>query len=462
MKARFLLELPLRLERNAPRPLAAQLESQLRAAVEDGTLAGGTPLPSSRELARQLGISRGVVSTVYEQLASGGYLEARPRSVPRVRPVPAAGAAAPPAARAPRFDFSAMAPDVSLFPRREWQRSLEYALSSGSDSVLDYAPGEGLVELRTELAAYLGRVRGVRVEPECLLVTQGFTQALEVISRVLERRGASHMMVENPSYPSRITRRCGLERSALPVDGDGALVELLSTRPTDAILLTPAHQFPMGGVLSPARRRLVTEWARERGTFVIEDDYTAEYRFGHESLGALQPLAPDRVAYIGSASKTLAPGLRIGWLVVPEELVEDARAEKNLADAGSPGLDQLAYARFLQSGAMDEHLRRTRRIYGRRRRRFVAEVERCLGDVTIAGAPAGLHVVALLRRRVDMAGFLAACAAERIAVRDIDSFACAPHEHGQGLVLGYGRMGEETSAAALRRMGALLQAYQVT
>ena len=270
------------------------------------------------------------------------------------------------------------------------------------------------------------------------------------------------MAIENPSHAFRIAPRCGLERLAVPVDEHGALVDVAITGNADAILLTPAHQFPLGGVLDAARRQRIVSWARESGAVVIEDDYAAEYRYDGLHVTALQGLAPESVVYAGSLSKTLAPGLRIGWLVVPEDMIEEARLEKDQQDAGSPGIDQITYARFLQTGGMDEHLRRTRPIYARRRQRLVAEIERTLGGVTVVGASAGLHVVALLHRAVEMDAFLHACADARIAVKDLASYCFAPHEHGQGLVLGYGRITEDAAGIALHQIATLLKACAVS
>jgi GntR family transcriptional regulator/MocR family aminotransferase len=459
VKARYLLELPWSLDRSVSEPLARQIAHQIRTAIQQGSLAGGTPLPSSRELAEELSVSRGVVRSAYDLLAAAGYLDPRPQAVPRVHPLDSTDAAEEPDTPRPAlFDFSAVAPDLALFPRRAWQRAIDYAISSAPDSAFDYAPPEGLLELRQELAAYLGRVRGVRAPAHRLVITQGFTQALEVVTRVLAARGAVRIGVENPSYSFHIAQRSGLERLAMAVDGHGAQVDELIAGNADAVLLTPAHQFPMGGVLDPARRQRVVTWARDTGAVVIEDDYTAEYRYDSLPITAMQGLAPEHVVYAGSLSKILAPGLRIGWMVVPEDMVEEVRREKAQQDLCSPGIDQLAYARFLQSGAMDEHLRRSRPIYARRRHRFIAEVKGTLPNVTVVGAATGLHVVALLRRPIDMDAFLLACAESRIAIKDLGSYSFAPHDHGQGLVLGYGRISEAAAGSALQRIATFLDA----
>jgi GntR family transcriptional regulator / MocR family aminotransferase len=462
-KARFLLDLPLALDRSDPVPMACQLSDRIRAAIQQGILQDGTRLPSSRALAADIGVSRGVVTASYEQLASGGFLLQVPRSVPRVHSPRPASPAEPPDQPAPRHDFTAIAPDLGLFPRREWLRALQDVLRLAPDSALDYAPGEGLAALRHELAAYLGRVRGVHAQPAQIVITQGFTQGLAVITRVLTRRGATSIAIENP-YDSefiKTAKRSSLDLVPLPVDGRGADIGQLAATQAGAALLTPAHQFPMGSVLDGQRRREALEWASGTGAVIIEDDYTAEYRYDRTPVTALQGLGPDHVIYAGSTSKTLAPGLRLGWLVVPPDWLPEIRQEKWEQDSGSPSLDQLAFARFLATGEFDEHLRRTRRTYARRRHRFIGQIQHHLPQVTVVGASAGLHLTALLRQEVDMPAFLNAAAAAGIHVNDLSSYAFAPHGHGQGIVLGYSRIREASAAAALGLLATLLDEHRV-
>jgi GntR family transcriptional regulator / MocR family aminotransferase len=457
-KARFLLELPLPLDRTGPVSLARQLSGRIRDAIAQGSLLDGTKLPSSRILAAELEVSRGVVTAAYEQLAAGGFLLVAPRSVPRVQGPPAAPEAVPPAAARPLYDFTAIAPDLSLFPRLEWLRAVQEAIRSAPDAALDYPPPQGFPELRRELAAYLGRVRGVRAQPSQVIITQGFSEAFEIITRILARRGARSIAVENPYDPYFFgtARRSGLGLTPLPVDARGACVADLAATSAGAALLSPACQFPIGGVLDARRRRQALDWARDTSGVIIEDDYNAEYRFDRTPVAALQGLDPNWVCYAGSTSKVLAPGLRIGWLVVPRDWLAEARQEKEEQGGGSPGLDQLALASFLGAGALDEHLRRTRRTYARRRHRFIRLIEHYLPHASIAGAAAGLHVTVLLGREVDMPAFLGAAAAAGIHVRDLSSYAFAPHQHGQGIVLGYSRIREASAAAALERLAALL------
>jgi GntR family transcriptional regulator/MocR family aminotransferase len=461
-RARFLLEISLKPERTGGGSLARQIADQIRLAIQSGVLANATVMPSSRALAEQLGVSRGVVTAAYERLGAAGYLDVRPRSVPRVNSVEVASPVLS-YPRSPVYDFSAVAPDLSLFPRREWQRATTYAIRTAPNSALDYGSAEGSPDLRHELANYLGRVRGVLADPRRIIVTQGFTQALQIVANVLAARGATTMAIENPSFDGsfKSVSRAGLTPVPLPVDERGARVDLLPSLAPDAVLLTPAHQFPIGGVLNGARRRSLLGWARETDAIVIEDDYNAEYRYDGTPVTALQGLAPEHVVYAGSVSKTLAPGLRLGWLLAPQAMFEAARVEKWKMDYGSPGLDQLAFAQLLRSGALDEHLRRSRRIYARRRQRFVAQIHEFLPTASVVGSSAGLHVTALLKQEIDLAGFHTSCTEAGISVKDLSQYSFAPHRHGQGIVLGYGRIPETATESALTRLAALVDAHRV-
>jgi|SRR5215207_129870 len=346
------VELLLALDRRATGPLRAQLEEQLRAAVRAGRLAPGTALPSTRALARELGVSRGVVVETYDQLAAEGYLATRQGAATRVAEAafrPAAAAPAPAAARPPRFDFRPGAPDVALFPRTRWIASLRRALRAAPDARLDYGDAHGAPELRAALAGYLGRVRGVASDPGRIVVTSGMAQGMALFGRTLIARGARRIAVEDPwSTPGRdqlVTT--GLEPVPVDVDANGLRVDRLEAAAPDAVVVTPAHQFPTGVVLSPERRAALAEWAVRSDAFVLEDDYDAEYRFDRAPVGAVQGLAPDRVVYAGSVSKTLAPALRLGWLVVPERLAGAIAAAKAADDLGTPIVEQLALADFL-------------------------------------------------------------------------------------------------------------------
>ncbi len=365
------IEMLLSVSRDDRRGLGTQIEAQLRGAIREGTLRAGARVPSTRDLAGQLGVSRRVVVGAYEQLAAEGYLTlrqgARPcvaeTAQPRVFSPPAAGG---PAA-APRFDLRPRVPDVSAFPRSTWLRCLRDALQVMTTAELGYGDPRGVAALRSALAEYLGRVRGVVAAPERIVITNGYSQGQGIVCRALAARGARRIGFENPSHPEqrRIAEKAGLDIVPIAVDDAGIRLDQLEGAGVDAVVLTPAHQHPTGAVLTGERRQGLLNWLRQRDAIVIEDDYDAEYRYDRAAVGALQGLEPDRIVYAGSASKTLAPALRLGWLVVPARLLAAVTDEKDLADCGTASIEQHAFANFLARGELDRHLRRMRARYRR-------------------------------------------------------------------------------------------------
>jgi GntR family transcriptional regulator/MocR family aminotransferase len=288
-------------------------------------------LPSSRVLARDLQVSRGTVTQAYEQLVAEGWLTSRPRSGIRVadRPCPPAPipVATPPTTLPPveGADLRSGLPDLSGFPRREWLAATRQVMQTAPNVVFGYGDPAGSVVLREALASYLGRSRGVVATPDRVFVCAGYTHALRLICQALRLQGASPIVFEDPgepAYPS-LTEQLGLTTRRVPVDRDGLLVERLGE--ASAVAVTPAHQYPLGVTLSPERRAALVTWARRTGAYVIEDDYDGEFRYDRQPVGALQGLAPDRVVYAGTASKTVAPGLRIAWIVVPPALAAPMR-----------------------------------------------------------------------------------------------------------------------------------------
>jgi GntR family transcriptional regulator / MocR family aminotransferase len=436
-------------------PLHAQLEAQLRDAVRSGRLAAGERLPSSRALAAELGVSRGVVVEAYGQLAAEGYLAVRPGAAPRI----AAGAAAavsPPAERPPpppRYDLRPGTPDLSLFPRDAWAAAQRRALRDVADADLGYPPPGGHPRLRAALAAYLGRVRGVQAEPERIVVCGGVAEAVALVGRVLRAGGARRVAVEDPSHPGtrELMGHSGLELVPVAVDEGGIDVGAVVAAGVDAVLITPAHQSPTGVVLEPPRRAALAAWARDTGALVIEDDYDAEYRYDRHPVGALQGLAPDHVVHVHSVSKSLAPALRLGWAALPARLVAAVVEEKRLSDLGAPVLEQLTLAVFLERGELDRHLRRTRPAYRRRRDALLA----ALAGLEVEGVAAGLHVLARLPPGRGEEETVRAAAARGVAVDALGPQVAGP-PRPPALLLGYTRLGEAAIAEAGRRLRAAI------
>jgi GntR family transcriptional regulator / MocR family aminotransferase len=434
------------LDRADARPLRSQLEEQLREGVRSGRLHAGTALPSTRALAAELGVARGVVVEAYGQLVAEGFLVARRGSATRVaRVAPAAPRAAPLATRIPpaRFDLRAESADRGAFPRRAWLAAARRAMAQAPDADLGYGTWAGAPRLQAALAAYVGRARGVVAEPEQVVVTAGITQAVALLGAVLRRRRAPKVIVEDPGFDQHrtILERAGVPLAPVAVDERGLRTDALPA--AAAALVTPAHQMPTGAVLAPERRAALLDWAAAHDALILEDDYDGEYRYDREPVGALQGLGPARVVYLGSTSKTLAPALRLGWMVLPGDLAATLAEERGWADGGSPVLDQLALAEFIERGELDRHLRRMRVRYRRRRDALIAAFERELPELGIGGAAAGLHLTLALPEGGDAEAIVARAAARGVAV-----LGCAPSL----LFVGYANIADaaiEPAVAAL-------------
>ncbi|MHC3468262.1 MocR-like pyridoxine biosynthesis transcription factor PdxR [Streptomyces sp. 7R007] len=432
------------------------LTDALREAVRTGRLAPGTRLPSSRALATDLGIARNTVADAYADLVAEGWLTARQGSGTRVadRPVspPSAPAPHPRAPSSPAYDLVPGLPDLASFPRAEWLKAARRALTSAPNQALDYGDPRGRAELRTALAGYLARARGVRADPERILVCSGIAHGLRILAAVLRARGGSTVAVESYGLFVHwdLLADGGLRTVPLPFDERGTDPGDLTDQ--DAVLLTPAHQFPMGGTLHPDRRAAVVDWARRTGGLVIEDDYDGEFRYDRQPVGALQGLDPDHVVYAGTASKSLAPGLRLAWLVLPPGLVREAVQAKGGSDTCG-ALDQLTLAEFLTSGAYDRHVRAARLRYRRRRDALVTRLAQSAPHVHAGGIAAGLHVVLRLPPGTEQEA-LRAAAWQGLAVHGLHRYQHpeARVERRDALVVGYGTPPDHAWSGALEAL----------
>ncbi|BEL05451.1 PLP-dependent aminotransferase family protein [Actinoplanes sichuanensis] len=453
------MELLLNVSKNLPGTLGAQIRSRIRDAVRDGSLRAGTPVPSTRELARQLGVSRKVVVDAYAQLTAEGYLVTRQGAQPRIAagPFPDAAAAPPAAAagRPVRFDFRPARPDVSSFPRAAWARCLRDALAEINIDDLGYGDPFGVDAMRDGLADHLGRVRGVVADRDRIVVTGGYLHGLGLIGRALAARGARRIACEDPggTDEARIVARSGLEAVRVPVDDLGLRVDLLAAAEVDAVILTPAHQHPTGVVLAPERRTALIALLRATGAIAIEDDYDAEYRYDRPAVGALQGLDPAHVVYAGTVSKVLAPALRLGWMVLPPALVEPVRSQ---CDHGGARIEQLAFAHFLRRGELDRHLRRMRVRYRRRRDALVAALAESLPSGRVCGIAAGLHVTVELPDHVDEAAVAAAARGRGIALATMGDYASGGGRPPT-LILGYSQMTEARLRAGVRELATIVR-----
>lgn len=443
------LDLFITVVRGDARTLGRQIEDQLRVAIRNKTLRPGARLPSTRDLARELDVSRPIVVDAYAQLAAEGYVElrqgARPRVSGCVRPETERAAVLARAAAPPRYDFRPGVPDLSAFPRPAWLRALREALATMPDADLGYTDRLGSAVLRQALSDYLGRVRGVVSDPSRVIVTSGYHQGRMLVCRALAALGVKRVGVEEPCHTEvwESVSRAGLELVPIPVDACGMKIEELARSAAGAVVVTPAHQYPTGAVLSGARRAALLEWLRRRDAIVLEDDYDAEYRYDRAPVGALQALDPGRVVYAGTASKTLAPALRLGWLVLPPRLLEPVAQQQSLVDFGGPRIEQHAFAGFLARGELDRHLRRMRGRYRARRDALVAAVARRMPDVEVCGIAAGLHAVLRLPPRCDAAAIRDAARRRGIALTAIGDYYVVPGRHEPALLVGYAGSSEE-------------------
>jgi GntR family transcriptional regulator/MocR family aminotransferase len=461
------LELLLSVSRDGSRTLGAQIEDHLRRTIRQGALRPGARVPSTRDLARQLGVSRRVVVDAYAQLGAEGYLSLRQGTRPRVAEAAAVASearaeASSPAAHA-RFDFRPSVPDVSTFPRAAWLRSLRTALATMTDADLGYGDPRGVQALRSALADYLGRVRGVVADPEQIVVTNGYTQGLAVVCRTLAAAGATRIALEDPSNPEDglVAAHAGLQPVLIGVDEAGTRVDELEHADVDAVVLTPAHQHPTGVVLTGERRTALLAWLRASDAIAIEDDYDAEYRYDRAAIGALQGLDPDRVIYVGSASKTLAPALRIGWLVVPPSLLKAVSHEKLLADRGTARIEQHAFADFLTRGELDRHLRRMRTRYRSRRDALVDALTEALPEAAVLGVAAGLHVTVQLPDGDNEQAIREEAQDRRIELETMSDYRPAVHGRPPALLLGYAQMPEPAIRAGVQELAKAVRAARI-
>jgi GntR family transcriptional regulator/MocR family aminotransferase len=445
----------LHLELSGPGGRRAALIRALREAVRSGRLAPGTRLPPYRSLAADLGVARNTVADAYAELVAEGWLTARQGSGTRVaeRAEPLRHAVriprtAPPRARGPRHDLRQGTPDASAFPRAAWLTSYRRALQKAPNEV--FGPGDpaGRVELREALAEYLGRARGVRTAPDRIVVCSGFAHALRLLFGEGVLRGPLAVEAYGLGFHRELLRAADIRTVPLPLDEHGARVDRLGRE--RAVLLTPAHQFPTGGPLDPARRAAVVDWARARGGVIIEDDYDGEFRYDRKPVGALQGLDPERVIFIGSVSKSLSPAVRLGWMVLPERYVGDVLAAKGEREAWASVLDQLSLADFLSSGSYDRHVRRTRQRYRSRRDRLVAALATHAPHVEVTGVAAGLHAVLRLPPGTERSTVKAA-AWQGVALDGLAEFRHPGTDMaaGDGLVVGYATPSEHAYGAAL-------------
>lgn len=454
------VDLLVELDRRAEAALHEQLERALREAIRTGRMRAGSRLPSSRGLAGQLGVSRGVVTAAYEQLVAEGYLETRQGAPVRVASGVRAQPPRPPSPSLQQthaYDFSPGLPDLAGFPRNRWLRSLRRAWRETALDAVGYGDPRGAPELREALADYLGRVRGAAPDPEHAIVCTGFRQGLSLTCRWLRANGIERVALEEPGWHAQrlIVEEAGLAVVPVPVDEEGIDVAALRDSGADAVVVTPAHQFPTGAVLSARRRAVLIDWVERGDRLIVEDDYDAE--LCDERVGALQGLAPDRVLYIGSASKRLAPGMRLGWMLPPSWMSWALISAKAIEDAGSEIASQLALADFIARGELERHLRRMRLRYAARRAALLAALARELPEWRPLRSGGGLHLMAVVPGGIDEPALLTAAARRRVGLEGL-SLHSYTGDSPPGVVLGHAYLAEPAIDHGIRLLAGAVEA----
>ncbi len=459
-----------------PGGLADWLTEQLRAAISDGRLAIGSRLPSSRLLAAELQVSRGVVTEAYQRLTEDGQVSGRGRAGTVVVAAPAVVPAPPRArsgSRAPRIDAPGLdifdtlraaparidltpgVPDLASFPRAAWLRSERAVLSNLEASAFGYGDPSGTPELRAAVSTWLARYRGITATPDEVIIVAGVAQAIALLTQLLAARGITEIAVEDPSSlgSRQHLEEWQLRTRPIPVDSGGLKVDVLRKSGARVVMVTPAHHFPTGVVLEGERRRDLLRWAADGG-LIFEDDYDAEHRYDRPPIPALRSMQAEQVIYAGSISKILAPALRIGWIVPPAQYRDEFIALKRRADLGNAALPQLTLAHLMNSGELERQLRYVHRRHRTRRDAMATAITNYLPTATVHGAAAGLHLTITFPSDIDDVALATAALAAGIKVHPLSWHCQLPH--APGLVLGYAARTPTDLTQAIQTLATLL------
>lgn len=429
------------------------LAESIRAAIRSGRLRAGEPVPSSRALAADVGVARGTVTAVYDQLAIEGYLQVTPRGVTRVGGPFLARQEEVSSTKQPTepqlTDLQPGRPDLTMFPRSAWIAATRSVLRAAPASALDYGHPAGHVALRAALAAYLGRTRGVVTDPDRLVICNGYGQALFLLATLLRERGGTAFGLENPSLPQfgKTIRRAGLTPRPVGVDAAGPIIADIADIPDPGLVVTPGQQAILGTATHPKRRTALAALAGD--LLVVEDDYNGEFRYDRHPAGALQALNPDHMVYVGTASKSLAPGLRLAWLALPPSLVEPVTAIKADVDRHTSTVDCLVLADLIEKGGYDRQIRRARAHYRRRRNRLLAALAGTDARPWPNSVAAGMHVMLRVPPGRDEEEVLATATRNGLRLRGLRSYLWAEADLDPGIAVGYATPPEHAFTTAL-------------
>lgn len=450
-------------------PIKQQLYDQIRKKIIKGELAFGDKLPSSRELADELHISRNLIVEVYEQLVSEGYLETKAGSGTYV----AKGAYLERSFDSDEYsvfgehlvaeedviDFRSGIPALDMFPRKTWGFIARRVYQDAPPEVFGYRHPEGEVILRNTLSQYLSRTRGVKCRPDQLIITSGATQAFGLIARLLGSRN-SEVVIEDPVTHEiqTIFSSAGFRFHPVPVDDYGMKTEHISAQNPAFIFVTPSHQFPLGGVLTIQRRIQLIHFARQTGCYIVEDDYDSEFRYHGTPVSCMQGLDPERVVYIGTFSKILSPALRLGYLVLPPDLTKKCRDLKWFSDLHSSTFEQLVLAQFMKEGHLEKHISKMKKIYRKRREKLIDCLnKRFSNTVSIHGDSTGLHLVAEFKGITFSDETMRKIDAHRVKVYPVELHTIQKSVHSNKIILGYGNLSLEQIEEGIARLESVLK-----
>lgn len=455
----------LPIDRSSALPLIQQISQQIRKQILQGKLQSGEKLPSTRALAEDLSVSRNVVIEAYEQLAAEGFIETSHGSGTFV----AKGAYLKQEVelatnfemfeesqeRKDFIDFRSGIPALDLLPQKTLAKLSYQIWNDVPSSVFGYDLPAGRPELRNALAKYLEKTRGVHCHPSQLVITSGATQALTLVGRLLLSAG-DELLIEDPITIDiqTIFKSTGAILHPVAVDHEGIQTSLLpQDKDPKFVFVTPSHQFPLGGTLPIQRRIQLIHYAREKGCYLVEDDYDSEFRYEGTPVSSLQGLEPERVLYIGSFSKILSPALRMGYVILPKSLIERCRNIKWFTDLHTPSVNQLVLARFIEEGYLERHIAKMKKVYRQRRDFFIACLKQAFANqVNIFGASTGLHLIAefpnltFTKKKVEeMHNF-------GIKVYEVEDHTIVKGRHENRLILGYGHLTKEELKEGVDRL----------
>ncbi len=467
----------INIDKSSDNPLMRQLYDQIKRLILDGRLNPTEKLPSTRQLATDLGISRSTVLDAYNQLIAEGYLQGNhgsgtvvasgidvfsisPKETSAKRHAATVTKEKTPATTV--IDFQSGVIDSSRFPLSEWKKAYQRSLDQVPEAAFRYHPSAGVLRLRQTIADYLRRTRGLACNPDQIMIVSGSTQGLALISALFHDQQQA-VLIEDPTHPGlrKIIERSKLNLIGIPVDDQGLVTDLLAPHTASTfIYTTPSHQYPLGGILPIQRRQKLIQYAIANDAYLLEDDYDSEFRFEGQPVSSLYELSPDRVIYLGTFSKILTPAIRLGYLILPDQLITPYLELKKYSDVHTEAFTQYALAEFIENGGLEKHIWKMKKIYAKKRQHLIDELSRCYPDeFEIKGHAAGLHMVVHFNGVAFDAPLINRVNAQQVRVYPIENYVfgnTAPY--GSDILLGYAHLTfAEITTGITRLCTALLQ-----